>query len=337
MTGPLGGVVALDAAVWHHLTPGIGVGCATVGVLAVVLVALGYGRRDRAPAPVAGLALAGAALVSLRTVGVATSATDRLCLGVALLAIGPTVVTLLTGPTTGPGVGARRTLLAAACAVPGALVVADAATRVSPHGWVRPLVLVTTVVGGGAVAHTDDRVGPSGVALVALVAAVGAAFTTLPDTEQIGAIAGVAVGFALLGFPFAVARVGPGSFAVAGLLAWAAAVEGAGRPGAALGPVAGLGVLWAVPLADLVWRGHLHLPTRPRSMRAVLLLGLQAIVVTVTARVAGLRTSLTAAGAVAGPVLVLTGIAVVALLAPDRRATPGTATSRSMGGDESSR
>lgn len=299
MTGTA--VAIATATVTRRLTDGFATGLVTVALVAVPVV---VARRWRATAvPVAGLALAAAALVALERAGPATLTDDRLRLGIVLLALGPTLVALLADRRgTGTAITAA---LAAAASVPGALVIADAAAGVAPHPWIRPLVVTTVVVGGAAVLATDRFTTASGLTTVCLVGSLVACFTTVPDTEQAAVLAGVAIPFVLLGVPVALADVGPGAFAVVGLLAWTAAVGGSGRPGSALGAVAGLGVLLTLPVARSVRGDRLRPPTRPFDARWAALVALQAGTVLGTARIAGLRDSLAAAAVAAGVVLAL--------------------------------
>ncbi len=315
---------------------GSGVAVGAVGAAVTALVAVVVRRRlPTSTVPIAGLLLVAAAVAALHRAGPETLVSRRLVIGLAVLAAGPTLVTIV-GATRRRRSPAWTSLLAA---VPGALLVADAAARAGNHPgpWARPLVLVTALVGGAAAAASDRATAPAGLGPVLVALACCAAFTTLPDTEQIGAVAGVALPFALVGAPVALARLGPGAYAVCGLLAWSAAVGGTGRPGAAIGAVAGLGVLLVLPAARWVRRGHAHLPTRPLDRRALTLTAVQAVTLVVTARVAGLRQSLGGAAVVAGPMLLVTLAAVVVVLGPTRRATPDPAPPRTMARNEPTR
>lgn len=321
MTGTLV-AAAGPVATWHRISGGV-----VIGVVAVVLVgALGLVVRRYGPGstvvPVGGLALAGAALLALER-GPGTRADGRLALGIALLAAGPGAVAAAARARRLTPVVA--TGIRAVAAVPGALVTADAAVGAATQPWVRPLVVATVLIGGAAVVSSDRATAPSGTALVCLVGTLVACYTTVPDTEQAGLLAGVAVPFVLLGFPVALAGVGPGGYAVVGLLAWTAAVGGVGRPGAAVGTVAGLGVLLVLPAVRGLRGGRFRLPTRPLDPRSLALVAVQAVVVVLTARVAGLRDSLTGAATLAVPVLVLAAAATAVVGSPGRNAPPGPA------------
>ncbi len=132
-------------------------------------------------------------------------------------------------------------------AFPGAVIVGVASDFQGP-GWVRPLVIATITLGAPMVADLDRRsarlaLGP----LLWLVTVIGV-YATVPDTELVRPLVGVAIPVALLGFPIGLARLGgAGSAAAVGLLVWIGAQQGYGRPGSIVGVAAALGVFWAEP------------------------------------------------------------------------------------------
>lgn len=291
-----------------RVSPGLLAG--GVGVAIVVAIAVVARRRaQRTPLPVAGLVLVATALVALDHVS-GSLVSRRLLIGLTLLAVGPVLASTLLP-------AARfRAALVALTAVPGALVVADAAALTNQASWIRPALVVTTVIGGALAADTDGVSAEAGLGPVLLAGAAVAMFTTLPDTEQAGAIAGAAVWIALLGFPVAWASLGPGVFCAVGLLGWEAAVGGVGRAGSVVGALACFGLLLVEPVVRLAWRGRARLPRHPVQGRTVAVIVVQAVTVVLLARVAGFRDSAASAAVIALVVLVGAAGALACITAP---------------------
>jgi hypothetical protein len=128
-----------------------------------------------------------------------------------------------------------------------------------------------------------------------------------------------------------------GSLAAVGALAWAAAMGGTGRPASIVGGVAGLGLLAAEPLgrAVVALTGGSppaspldRLPARAWSTPAVA--AVQAVVVVLAARVAGLCTSVPAAVAVSTATLLVVVAAAVAV-SPRDASRAGAVSDRAAG------
>jgi hypothetical protein len=195
----------------------------------------------RAYLPIGGLLFAAAGAVGLgRSVGVPRG----LILGLIALAVAGLVVEHL---------GLSR-LAAFSLAVPGAWLLAYQA-ELAEVGWIRALVVIA--VAAGVILMSDfERVSrKQNLSLPLLgITAVGI-YLTVPDTEQALVIMGAALLVAALGLIRPVVTLGiAGSFAATGLLAWAIAAGGFGRPASILGGLACFGLFWAEPLTRLISR-----------------------------------------------------------------------------------
>ncbi len=294
-----------------------------VAVTAVALVASSLYRWWRPSAqelPLAAVAAVAAALVALDRTGPSVLLSDQLVRGVLASALLPLAA----------GIAAQRLGLARwwpavalVAAVPGAILVGDAAALANGWWWVPPLVVGTVVVGGAALVDYDAANARSGLAPVLLALTALATWTTVPDTEQILVVVGAFLPVAALGLPVARICEGAAGYGVVGLLAWVAAVGGRGRPGAVVGAVACLGILAAEPVARRVWRGRAVTPDRPWSTRGVASIGVHAVVVLLAARVAGLERGADVALGLAAVVLLLGTCAMVVVLRPRRRGRGG--------------
>jgi hypothetical protein len=296
---------------------------AGIVALVVVLVAAVLVRRPSRwrdfVLPVAGIAIAVATLVALERTGGRVLLSHRLEVGIVLLLVGPCAVALVLARWHGAWWVAAAGALAA---VPGAVEVGRAAALQSHVPGMRTLVVVSTVIGGLLVADFDDANGRAGLGPVLVVIAVLGMYGTLPDTEQTALLVGVVVPLAFVGWPVAMARLGPGAYATVGMLGWVAAVGGRGRPGSGVGAIACLGVMLGEPVARRLWRGAARVPRSPWAWRAVALVLLQLGVVWVASRIAGFQTSTTTAG---WQSLIALGVAVAGsaiVLAPRTRGEP---------------
>jgi len=217
----------------------------------------------------AGLLFAGAALAGLdRTHG----APGGLVGGAALVAVAA-------------GVAARLPLaFRLAAVVPGAWLVA-AHGAIPGRSWVRVLVFATIVAGSALVADLDRRTARRGLGPLLFAVSVGGVYATVPDTEQALVLIGVAAPVALLGWPLRRGTLGPaGSAASVAVLAWTAAVGGVGRPSSIVGAVGCLGLFVVGPVSR-----------RTSGVAAPVVVAAHALLVLVSARVAGLRTTVHAA------------------------------------------
>lgn len=245
--------------------------------LAVGLVIVVVWRRKRDTlVPIVGLLLAAAAGGVLIA---GQDPPDGLGFGLALLAFGGALCQLVR----------LELALTAALAVPGAWLVAGA---IEPLGsvWVSWLLFGFVVLGGALVSDLDLHYAERGYGPILLVISLAGMFATLPDTEEILVVFGAALPLVLLAWPKAYAFLGAiGIFPTLGLLAWVIAVGARGRESAVIGAVACLGLLVIEPVVRR-WRGATVLDRLPAGWsKTLVVIGAQAIVVLVAARVVGLR------------------------------------------------
>ncbi len=257
-----------------------------VGLVALVvagLVGLAWRRGWGRPAPVAGLALAVAALVALNDAG---RFGDGLPIGLVALGVAGLVVDVY--------LPARPAL--PVLALPGAWLIAIA-VEVS-QDWVPVAVGVVIVVGGALVALFDHHDRDTALGPALLVASFAGVFVTVPETAEALPVLGAALPLALFGWPLRLARLGAGgSLAAVGLLVWTVAQGGTFRDSAVVGGLACLGLLVALP-AGRALAEHWNRQGRGRrwtllpAATAVAVAGVHAVVVLVVARVAGLQDDL---------------------------------------------
>jgi len=168
------------------------------------------------------------------------------------------------------------------------------AMAISPAGDLPSglLAVIALVILAGAWPRVGTALGRI-TAVVLLAGAVLGVYLTVPDTEEIAAVALVVVpALALLAWR-PVAAHAPPVTALLALVVWAAAQGGRGRPGAVVGALACL-VLVAAPLAAR---------RATRSLPALaLVVAVQAAAVLGTARIAGLETSALTAMLIAAPI-----------------------------------
>lgn len=214
-------------------------------------------------------------------------------------------------------------LLAMMAAAGGGALLATALGARTP-GWVTILVVVGPGLGGAAAADLDRRGARTGLGPVLLAVALAATYTTVPDTELVRAMLGVALPLTLLAWPHPLVRLGSGgAYAAVGLVLWIDATEGVGRGGAVVGAAGALGLLVSEPLgyrlAASMRRARARLVrvrTPPRLAPAV---AAQVLIGVYSARVAGLRHDAPEAAWLVVPALVAGVIAgVVAGAAPRR-------------------
>jgi hypothetical protein len=165
------------------------------------------------------------------------------------------------------------------------------------------LLIVVPAVGTAALlADFDVRWRHRGLGPVLLTVSLLGVYATVPDTEMALVAVGVALPLSLLGWPWPLAAWGrAGALAVAGSLLWVVASGGVGRGSAVIGGIACLGLLAVEPIAR---RLHPHrrsvlsrLPDGP--LGAPVVAAVQLPLVYVASRVAGTRSSVAAAAAIA--------------------------------------
>jgi hypothetical protein len=277
-------------------------GCAGLAT-AIALGVVSRRVRDLRPAPVAGLAVAGAGAIALRATH---GLPGDLLLGLFLLA-GAGIIADLIG---------RPVLVGVFLAIPGALLVGG--TVPATPSWSESLVVVTIVVGGACVASFDARHSARGLGPPLFALAAAGVYFTVPDTEHALVLIGAALPLALSSWPLPLARLGSGgAYAATGLLAWTAATDGVARPASIVGGMASLGLLLAEPVGRAIARpgarpgaGPSPIDHLPNTWFAALWIGVaQVCIVLVTSRVAGLRDGLASAVLISAGVLTIVAIA----------------------------
>lgn len=267
------------------------------------------GRVAR-PAGLAGLAFAAASLVALDGVDRVPRIPAVLVAAVAALAAGGALSSL---PRLSSG---GRVALGVAASVPGAWLLAER-TGIRGPGWMRSLVLVAAVVVGPLVADFDNRHARLGAGPVLLLVTAGGVYATVPDTEQVLVLLGVAVPIALLGFPAPIAALGrAGAHAAVGTVLWASAFGAVGRPAAMIGVVAAFGLFVAAPIGRcLPGRPFAGLARHGRIVALAILAAVQVVLALYAARVAGPEPRTGRAVAMLAPALLI-ALAAGWLLAP---------------------
>lgn len=205
---------------------------AVLGTIGVVL----WRRNPRQAGHVVGVLFAAAVTISMET---AMPVPAQLLLGLGLLGLTALI------PRTALQSRASRML----AAVPGAwLIVGSLGTVYST--WISWLLLAVIVVGGTFTAHTDQKLSaPILGPLLLAVTAIGV-FLAVPDTEEILVVVGAIVPLAVLGWPLGISKLGSsGSYMAVGILVWASAWGGVGRPAAIVGAVSCLGVFLLIPVS----------------------------------------------------------------------------------------
>jgi len=137
--------------------------------------------------------------------------------------------------------------------------------------------------------HFADR----GYGPVLLASSISGVFVTLPDTEEILVMLGVATVVTLLAWPRALGSLGTvGIYLLLGMLAWVIANGGRVRESAVIGATACLGLLMVDPMVRW-WRGGTLLDGIPIAPWGVpVVWGLHTVVVLLAARLVGLGSTL---------------------------------------------
>ena len=267
-------------------------------------------RRGRARRPVPPTAALGIVAAGLLGLGATYPdvVTVRLVIGLVLVTAGPFAATFAVVGTW------RGSIAAAIAAVPGAIVIATAAATQNTFGWIEPFVVGSVVVGGALVTEFDRANARSGLGPVLLAVSAFGIYTAVPDTELIAVILGATIPMAIVGFPIALAALGPGAYGVVGLIGWVVASGGRGRPGSVVGAFACLGVLLVEPLVRMVLRGRVRPLRRPVSVLTVVVVAIQGVLAVTIARTAGLEQSARDAAAIAFALLAVGALALTVVL-----------------------
>jgi len=292
----------LDALTSQEFLAGLvfGVAALTIGALVVYV----WRRRRSTPVPIVGVLLT---LAALPAIGVTRDLPIDLWFGIVLLGVAGTLYPW-----------ARRVpLLPAALVAPGAWWMTQV-VELPGAAWVPWLLFAWIILSTPLVTSFDRHFAERGYATVFLLVSIAGMFATLPDTEEILVVFGVAVPLALLAWPMVKASLGAiGIYPVLGVMAWVIAFGGRGRESAVIGAAAGLAFLVIEPLVRW-WRGRTLLDRVPGGLWWVPAAGaFQLVVVLLSARVAGLSETPRQAALVA--TLTLSAVAAT-LVAADGRA-----------------
>jgi hypothetical protein len=212
------------------------VAAASCGALALVV---SPSARRRTPIPIAGLAVAAAALLVL-------DARRSVSLGLVVAIAGIAIVCAIPRGRLPPAI-------AAAIAVPFALLLAADVDR-SPT-WTRVLVVGVASAGAIAAARTDELWRQPAVTPLLLTITAGAIYVAVPDTEEAAVVLGVALPVALLGWPVRLVSLGrAGAGAAIALVAWTAATGGRADPASVVGGLASVALLVGLSVGALLTR-----------------------------------------------------------------------------------
>ena len=207
--------------------------------------------------------------------------------------------------------------------IPGAVLVGTASDFPGPS-WTAPLVVVTTLVGGPLAADVDRRAARLGLGPVLWMITVIGVYATVPDTELVRPLVGVAIPLAIAGWPLRAARLGAGGAAAAtGLLIWVAGLDGYGRPGSIVGAAGALGLLLVEPPGRLALKGRVRPLARRIGVKGFVaaFIGAHIVVVFWATRVAGMAETGVPAAALLLPGL-LVGAALGGFLGLSKRLRP---------------
>ena len=283
----------------------------TLAVLALLVLRVRRAAPDERPPPwpYGGLVVVAAGLAAVHAV-------DPVPWDVLLGVVGVTAAVDLVAAT------GRPTWWRAAAALPFALLIAtaDALPRLA---WFQVLVAVAVAGGGALAAATDTAWRDEAAAPILLAVTAAGTYAAVPDTELALAVVGVALWFAVLAFPWPLARLGAGGAAGAvALVVWAAAFGARGRPAALVGAVACLGLLAVLPLGARLGAGMgSALDGAGLRARVVVLGVVQVAVALLAARTAGLQSSVAKAVAFTLPPATI-AVALATVLQPPRRPSP---------------
>jgi hypothetical protein len=281
-----------------------GLGLGILALLVTLAVVLGlstlFAKRARPPGLVGPVFTAATVLALGAALGgdVVWDVPTKVSAGLAALWLAGAVAELTPAPW----------LVGLLAAIPGALLLADANAGLDEK-WVQALIVVGTVVIGATTADFDRHTARSGLAPLLLFAAVGGIYLTVPDTEIMRCVVGVALPLVLLSWPFVTAALGAGgAYASVGLLLWIIPIEGLGRAGSIVGSVAAFALLVGEPLGRAAFRA-LGRQMRRAQIRLryprTTVIAVQVVLVLYASRVAGVVSSASTAFVLSVPVLVL--------------------------------
>ncbi len=253
----------------------------TLGTAALGIGALVARRSSRTGAvPIHGVLVVLATLLAMPAV---RDVPLRLIAGLAILA----AAGLAYGSMT------SWPMLASASAVPGALAISFIAP-LPDLGAAVWIVFAIVAVGSPLVASFDYQYQALGIGPLLFVTTSAAAFSVVPDTEELLVMLGATAPLALAGWNRIGLRIGgAGSFAVMGLYAWLIAQGGQARFSSMVGAAGAVGLFAAEPVARRLaghrWTGLLA--TYSTGKVRIWAAAGHALILSVAARFAGVRSS----------------------------------------------
>jgi hypothetical protein len=264
-----------------------------IGLLAAVLmgVLVGVWRSNVRLRSVNGVLLACGGVLAL--VGVKPIPAQGL-LALALLGIAPWIAP-----------GAQSLFVRFVMAIPGAWLMSS--LQNSGPEWIEWLLFGSMAIGAPLVTQSDhDLSEVIYIPSLLLVSMIGI-YLVVPDTEAIRVLIGVAFPLVIIAWVLGLSRIGStGSYVTVGIMVWAAALGGQGRPSSIIGAVACLGLL----LLSRVLINHRQQMTRTRDWPV--LVAVHVGIVVLCSRVAGFRANSLEAAVVAVAVLAI-GALIVSL------------------------
>lgn len=205
--------------------------------------------------------------------------------------------------------------------IPGAAVLAFAAP--AGEGGLELVALVGIPVLGGLVATFDEANSPPSLAAIGMAAATGAAFLSLPDTQNIAGMAGIATVMGAGALVLPRLALGASVYSWMGLLIWIATADGSARSAAVVGTIGAMAILVIEP-ALRVARHQVHgILNRSISASgtttAFLFAGAQGGLAVLSARLAGTRRSTSLALVIVAALWMLVAGGLLSLRARDHR------------------
>jgi hypothetical protein len=287
---------------WWGVAAGVGALVVSLGASVVMARVRTAGSRP----PTIGLPTAAAAMIAIAPSQAPT-------VGVIVGLAGVTAIVGLAAPTRSRS-GTKRVVLTLLLVAPFAWLLATDASSVA---WVRAVGLCGATLGPVAARRTDGEWGRAGLTPGFYAITAAGVFAAVPNTEAAVTLLGAALPGACAGWPLGRARLGgAGAAGATALLVWVAAAGAAGREPAIVGALACLGLLVALP-PGLWLAAHWRWATVHRDRRSasgpLAALAVQAAVVAVASRVAGISHELRFAVPVAVATLVVAAIAAAAL------------------------
>jgi hypothetical protein len=202
--------------------------------------------------------------------------------------------------------------------LPGAAVLAFRAP--AGEGGLEILAFFAIPIAGGLIAHFDAAHRDPSLAALGVASATGAAFLSLPDTQNIAPMAGVALVVAAGVWLSPRLALGVSVYPWIGLLTWITMADGSARPASAVGTIGALALVIIEPIVRTARHRSEGLLASPAGMSptvwALGFSGATVIVAVAASRLAGTRASTVIALAIVAGIWVMTAGALAFLRTP---------------------